>query len=62
MAGLVTESRVYPTFGHQYLRNSGTPESDAIHVFCRTKQVVDARVKPAHDGDRMAVSRGAKIR
>ena len=54
MAGLVTASRVYPTCGASYMRNSGKRELRAIHVFIiARKQDVDARAKPGHDESNM---------
>jgi len=41
MPALVTVSRVYPTYGTRFMRKSGKPDFDGIHVFrlCKIKDV-----------------------
>jgi len=48
MAGLVTVSRVYPTYGFLDLPNSGKPEFGCHPRLC-SKEGVDARNKCGHD-------------
>jgi len=48
MAGLVTVSRVYPTYGFLDLPNSGKPEFGCHPRLC-SKEGVDARHKAGHD-------------